>query len=72
MFQITESDHELSREYLIGGMSDPDVKLYHSIMVNNAVILGANETQAEQELKEALEFEISLAKVRCIHFYMNI
>ncbi|XP_031627155.1 neprilysin-2-like isoform X2 [Contarinia nasturtii] len=60
---ITESDHDLHREFLIEGMSDPDVELYYNIMVDNAVILGANEIQAKEELQEALEFEIRLAKI---------
>lgn len=36
---------------------------YNKYMVDVAVVLGANRTQAEVELRAALEFEIELAKV---------
>lgn len=32
-------------------------------MVDNAVIFGANRKRAEEEMKDALEFEIKLANV---------
>lgn len=32
-------------------------------MVDNVELFGGNKTKAEQEMKEALEFEIKLAEV---------
>lgn len=47
------------------GIDSEAVKAYHAFMVDNVVLFGGNKTQAEQEMKEALEFEIKLAEV-CI------
>lgn len=63
ILQIDQTSLELSREYLIKGMDDKDVKAYYNFMVDNAVIFGANRTRAEAELKDALEFEMKLANV---------
>ena len=40
-------------------------------MVDIAVILGANRSRAENELKESLEFEIKLANVSIKNFFRN-
>lgn len=53
----------LEREYLIKGLSDKLVQAYHSYQVDTAVIYGADEAAAKKEMKEALDFEISLAEV---------
>ena len=53
----------LSREYLIKGFNDKDVQAYYNYMVKTAVFLGAQEDVAEQEMKEALEFELKLAEL---------
>lgn len=42
------------------------MKAYYEYMVDVAVIYGANRSQAEQELRESLEFEMDLANVRYI------
>lgn len=54
----------LSREYLIKGLSDKLVEAYHNYQVDTALIYGADETAAKKEMKEALDFETSLAKVK--------
>jgi len=51
----------MSREYLVNGLEDEDVQSYYNYMVSTAVLLGADRTIAEQELKESLMFEIDLA-----------
>ena len=51
----------LSREYLIKGINDTGVQAYFRYMVDTAIYLGADKQKAEQELKEALEFELKLA-----------
>lgn len=49
------------RNYLLKGMEDPLVSAYYQLMVDSAVLLGANKTKAEEEMKAALLFEISMA-----------
>jgi diketogulonate reductase-like aldo/keto reductase len=44
-------------------LSDKLVEAYHSYQIDTAVIYGAERISAEKEMKEALDFEISLAKV---------
>lgn len=61
--QIDQTSLELSREYLVKGIEDKAVKAYYNFMVDNAVIFGANRTRAEEEMKDALEFEMKLANV---------
>lgn len=51
------------RNYLLKGIEDPLVSAYYQLMVDSAVLLGANKTRAEEEMKAALNFEISLANV---------
>ena len=45
------------------GLSNKLVQEYFSLMVDVAVILGANQNQTEKELSEVLMFEIDMAKV---------
>ena len=53
----------MDREYLIQGFEDDDVQHYYRYMIDTAVVLGADEAKAKQELKESLLFEINLAKL---------
>ena len=53
----------LSREYLMKGINDTSVQAYFRYMVDTAIYLGADEQRAEQELKEALKFELDLAEM---------
>ena len=52
-----------SRKYLLKGLNDSDVQAYHEYQVSLAVMLGASEQLARQELVESLGFEIQLANV---------
>lgn len=60
---MDQSSLGLSREYLVKGLDDKIVSAYYSYMVDMAVIYGADKKVAEQELKDALNFEITLANV---------
>ena len=44
------------------GITYPSVKVYHKYAVDSAIFLGANETVAEKDMKDVIEFEIRLAK----------
>ncbi|CAG2104773.1 unnamed protein product [Medioppia subpectinata] len=49
------------RSYLLRGLNDSAVAGYYKLMVESAVILGANRSTAEQEMLETLNFETILA-----------
>lgn len=53
----------LSREYLIKGLGDKDVKAYLDYQVGLATLLGADKDSALKQQTEALEFEIKLANI---------
>ena len=63
-FQIDQPFLGLEHDYLTQGFKDSFVDAYYRYMVDIAVILGADKARAEKELKESLEFEMKLAKVR--------
>lgn len=52
------------RSYLLRGLNDSAVAGYYKLMVESAVILGADREQAERDMLEALQFETILANVR--------
>ena len=60
---MDRAEPALDREYMAQGLSNELVQEYFSFMVDVAVILGANQNQAEKELSEVLRFEIEMAKV---------
>ncbi|KAF2879707.1 hypothetical protein ILUMI_26457 [Ignelater luminosus] len=60
---IDQSGPELNREYLIQGLDNKIVKAYYDYLVDLAVIFGADKSYAEEEIKDALDFEISLSKL---------
>ncbi|GIY38475.1 hypothetical protein CDAR_222011 [Caerostris darwini] len=49
------------RTYLVKGLNDSSTAAYFNLMVKTAKKLGANEETVEEELMQALNFEISLA-----------
>jgi hypothetical protein len=61
-----------SREYLLRGLNDSDVRAYLDYQVSLAALLGANPTAAERELTESLMFEIQLANVSGITCSKNL
>lgn len=62
--KIDQSALGLSREYLIKGLESPIVQAYHSYQVDMAVMYGADQNRAEDEMRDVLEFEFALANVR--------
>ena len=53
----------LSKEYWDKGLDEPEVKAYFQYMVDAAVLLGAEETQAKVELEKVRDFEMRLANI---------
>ncbi|XP_076320218.1 neprilysin-2-like [Tachypleus tridentatus] len=51
------------RSYLIKGLSDSGVAAYYKLMIDSAVLLGASQEDAEEQMLKALDFEITLAKI---------
>lgn len=52
-----------SRDYYLKSSSEGDLEAYHKYMTNVAVLLGANKTTADEELRLVVEFEKKLANV---------
>jgi neprilysin len=63
LFQINQPWLGIGREYLVKGHDDPIVKAYYTYMVDIAVFYGTDQLRAEEEMKESLNFEMSLANV---------
>ena len=61
--QVDHSRFGLDQEYLLKGFENEEVKAYFKYQVDMAVIYGADRERAEQELLEALDFQIALANV---------
>ena len=59
---IDQPELGVSREYLIKGLEEKDVRHYYDYMQKVAVMFGADPVRAAHELKESLEFEVKLAK----------
>ena len=53
----------LSKEYLDKGLEEPEVKAYFQYMVDVAVLLGAEEQIAVEELQKVINFEMRLASI---------
>ena len=52
-----------SREYYMKGHDDVGVQVYEQFAINVAILFGANESTAEKEIREMIDFEINLANV---------
>ena len=53
----------LPREYLMKGLEDDDVQAYLTFMKEVAMLLGADQKEAEIQMFETLEFELKLANI---------
>ena len=52
----------IDRDYLIKGFNDSYVQAYYKLLVDSAVMLGADQKEAETQLEDALRFEMRLAE----------
>ena len=53
----------LSKDYWNKGLEEPEVKAYFTYMVETAVLFGADEVRAKDELEKVMRFEQKLAKI---------
>lgn len=51
------------RSYYFKGLNDTTVMAYYNLMIEAAVMLGAQRHEARQQMREALDFETSLARI---------
>merc|ERR1711936_657879 len=61
VIDIDQASLGQAQTYLVKGLEDRTVAAYYKYMVNVAVLLGAERSVAEREMKESIEFEIELA-----------
>ncbi|XP_058790779.1 neprilysin-2-like [Phymastichus coffea] len=60
---LDQASTGLEQEYLSKGFQNKIVQAYYKYMTNLAEVLGAGEQQSKKDLRDALEFEIDLAKI---------
>jgi len=60
---LDQTDLGLAQPFLLKGVDNAVVSAYNSFQIDMAVLYGADRKRAEKEMKEALEFEIRLAKI---------
>lgn len=60
------------RSYLLRGLNDSAVAGYYKLMVESAVMLGANRERAEVEMLDALKFETILANVSIFVYHRQL
>ena len=53
----------MSREYLMKGLEDSDIQAYFTYMKDVAMLLGADQDSAEQEMLEVIKLEIDIANI---------
>ncbi len=58
-----KADLGLSKEYWDKGLDEPEVQAYKNYMLDTAMLLGADETRAKQELEQVIDFEMKLAQI---------
>jgi membrane metallo-endopeptidase-like protein 1 len=64
LFQLDQMQLALpSRDYYLKADSEGDLKAYHRYMTEVAKLLGANASQAADELLDVVRFEKELANV---------
>jgi len=61
VIDIDQASLGQAQTYLVKGMADRTVAAYYRYMVNVAMLLGAKRSDAEKEMRDALEFEMELA-----------
>ena len=51
-------------EYYLLGFEHPIIQTYYKILVDVSMLLGAEEVTAKKDMRDLIEFEVKLAKVR--------
>ena len=62
IIEIDQCNPGLSREYLLKGAKDTHVQAYYKLMVDIAVLMGADRKSAHKEMKKVLSMEIKMAE----------
>ncbi|XP_043483808.1 neprilysin-2-like [Leptopilina heterotoma] len=62
LYYIDHPKLGLSTPFLIREFNDTFVRAYYKYMIDVAVLLGANKTRAQKEMRDLMEFHIELAK----------
>jgi len=63
IIRIDQASLGLSREYLINEMEEPFVQAYHAYQIDLAHLFGADSLVAATQMRQALDFEIALARI---------
>ena len=63
ILEIDQPSLGLSREYLMEGKDAASVKAYLNYMVDIAVLLGADQAQAEKDMEDVLALELQVAEI---------
>ena len=72
LFQFDQSDLLLpSSEYYKLGFHHPIIQTYYKLLVDVAILLGAERTNAMTEMKKLIEFETQLAEVNMLLLCLN-
>lgn len=70
--QIEHPQFGLEEDFLRMGIDNKNVKIYYNFMVDLAVKFGAEQSVAERDMRDAVEFEIQLAKVSISIVHSNL
>lgn len=59
-----------SRDYYLKSSSEGDLAAYHKYMTQTAILLGADPSKAGEELQDVVKFEMKLANVSLLIFFI--
>ncbi|RXG55910.1 Endothelin-converting enzyme 2 [Armadillidium vulgare] len=63
MLWLDRPPFPIPREYLVLGLNDSVVQAYLRFSIDVATLMGADPSQAEEEMKEVLQFQMELAEI---------
>lgn len=62
-----------SRQVMLRGLNDPEVRAYYDLLLESAVLLGAKQFNGNlfYELRKLIDFQILIVNVRLISIEVN-